>query len=508
MLQQVLLATAVLLPRTAHVGRPVVSARVRPPRLRGGDYADLGKDLDDVTNTIQVINLQTGVAVDSAAGILTNQSPDEQLRVLFNAFDTKRAGKVDAAAIKTALNNGRWSKDADVQKEMQLSYKRAVQLIDERAEPEIDFDEFKNVFEAGVDGADGCSIYWPLWCITGRDPSDFMRGLMRRSGREPSFTRLFTHETWNAYTGRSALVRWVIITTSWRTSRVLRECFPVSFVAALWAYTITSLPGALLPRTSPVPMSLMGTALGLLLVFRTNNSYLRLSEARTAWSCMLYTVRELAQGVATALLWDKKNANSPAARESASRVCRYLACFVWELRAWLIGGGIAASTLVIDSLLDDDEAKWIASQRLRPPQLLGALRRELHDQYSDGLLPPHLHRKLEEDVRELDTIVGSCERLFSSPLPPTMSRHIVRCLQLWLLGFPFVIAGTMAPMTSALWVFAVSYAFVGINEVGVQVEQPFRIIPMNKLCVLAVKNLEEAFVKLPPRMIARQTASS
>ena len=51
---------------------------------------------------------------------------------------------------------------------------------------------------------------------------------------------------------------------------------------------------------------------------------------------------------------------------------------------------------------------------------------------------------MEEDVRELDLVVGSCERLFSSPLPPTMSRHIVRCLQLWLVGFPFVLAGTMA----------------------------------------------------------------
>jgi len=115
-----------------------------------------------------------------------------------------------------------------------------------------------------------------------------------------------------------------------------------------------------------------------------------------------------------------------------------------------------------------------------------------------------MHRKLEEDVRELDAIVGSCERLFSSPLPPTMSRHIVRCLQLWLLGFPFVLAGTMAPMTCAIWVFAVSYAFIGINEVGVQVEQPFQQLPMNKLCVLAMKNLEEAFVKLPPRMRERQ----
>ena len=105
--------------------------------------------------------------------------------------------------------------------------------------------------------------------------------------------------------------------------------------------------------------------------------------------------------------------------------------------------------------------------------------------------------QLEEDARRLDYIVGGCERIFSSPLPPTMARHIVRCLQLWLLGFPFVLAGTMAPLSVALWVLATSYALVGIDEVGVQVEQPFDIIPMNKMCMIVMWNLNETFVNLP-----------
>ena len=79
-----------------------------------------------------------------------------------------------------------------------------------------------------------------------------------------------------------------------------------------------------------------------------------------------------------------------------------------------------------------------------------------------------------------------------------MSRHVVRCLQLWLFGFPFVLAGTMAPLTVAAWVFITSYAFVGIDEVGVQVEQPFEIVPMAQLCQLVVQNLEETFLRTPP----------
>ena len=72
---------------------------------------------------------------------------------------------------------------------------------------------------------------------------------------EPSFTRLFTHETWAKYTGRSSLTRWLVVTKSWFSSTVLKSTLPISMVAAIWAYLISSLPAPLLPRTSPVPMS-------------------------------------------------------------------------------------------------------------------------------------------------------------------------------------------------------------------------------------------------------------
>uniref|UniRef100_A0A7S0JI74 Bestrophin homolog n=2 Tax=Calcidiscus leptoporus TaxID=127549 RepID=A0A7S0JI74_9EUKA len=152
----------------------------------------------------------------------------------------------------------------------------------------------------------------------------------------------------------------------------------------------------------------------------------------------------------------------------------------------------------LHALLPSEEAEWIGAQRSRPLQLLCALRRELHSQFRLQNLPTHLHRKLDEDVRELDLIVGNCERLFSSPLPPTMSRHIVRCMLIWLFGFPFVLAGTMAPLTVAMWVFVTSYAFVGIDEIGVQVEQPFEIVPMTHICQIVTTNLRECFVTLPP----------
>jgi len=155
---------------------------------------------------------------------------------------------------------------------------------------------------------------------------------------------------------------------------------------------------------------------------------------------------------------------------------------------------------VLQLLLPEAEAAWMAKQRSRPLVLLGALRRTVHSQFKNGNLPSHLHRKMEEDMRDLDLVVGGCERLFSSPVPPTMSRHVVRCLLLWLATMPFVLVGTMRPLAIAGWVSLVGYIFVGIEEVGVQVEQPFEIIPMTQLCNIIMANLEEA-ISAPPGLI-------
>jgi predicted membrane chloride channel (bestrophin family) len=163
-----------------------------------------------------------------------------------------------------------------------------------------------------------------LWAAAGLNPTYKVSGAITG---EPSFTRLFSHEDWRYYTGKSPIRRWLRTVMTWRYSTVLRALWPISLIAAIWAFLISSLPGALLPRTSPVPMSLFGQALGLLLVFRTNNTYQRLNEARALWGRAVFLTRNIAQGVATALLFDDDLPQKAAARDAAAASCRYLAAF-------------------------------------------------------------------------------------------------------------------------------------------------------------------------------------
>ena len=50
----------------------------------------------------------------------------------------------------------------------------------------------------------------------------------------------------------------------------------------------------------------------------------------------------------------------------------------------------------------------------------------------------------------------------------------------------------MHPALIALCVASTTYIYFGINELGIQVEQPFKIMPLWQLCHLAQLNVEES----------------
>jgi len=352
----------------------------------------------------------------------------------------------------------------------------------------------------------GGASQYALWKAAGLKPNYKVSGGVTGA---PSFTQLFNHTTWTEYTGVSPFERWFRAVVTWPYSTVFASVLPLCLFFAAWGYAVASVPARWLPKMTPVPLTMMGSAIGLVLVFRVNNLYGRLMEARGLWGRAVFLARQAAQSVATCLLFDETlpEEKQPAAHEAAAQVCRYLAACAWELRSKLTGKAespgrtrdllVGEDTEVLDALLTPAEAKWFATFRSRPLVLLGACRRVLHGQYRAGTLDRVMYRKLDEDLKEMDLVVGGCERLFSSPAPPTMARHGVRSMFLWLLALPLVLAGSVAPATCAMWLFLVSYVFVGVEEVGSQVEQPFEITPMTRICTVIMLNIEEA-IAIPP----------
>jgi putative membrane protein len=274
----------------------------------------------------------------------------------------------------------------------------------------------------------------------------------------------------------------------WPLSKVATSILPPVFLSVMWSLLVTALLGStgafpgILAGTQDlwIPLSLQGSAIGLVLVFRTNNAYMRLDEAREKWGQLLHLMRDITIKVSVALPID-----------IVCCVCRYLCAFSWSLRDRLRGDD--ARDDILSLLLDSKEVDWVSKQHSRPLAIMNLLRRLLYKEYSKGNLDMSVHSSLDSDLEQIDGVVESCERLFSSPIPPSMARHGLRALTLWILSLPIVLTSRMMkPLIIAIVTAATTYIYLGVDELGCRVEQPFKMMPLWQLCHLAQLNVEEA----------------
>ena len=86
---------------------------------------------------------------------------------------------------------------------------------------------------------------------------------------------------------------------------------------------------------------------------------------------------------------------------------------------------------------------------------------------------------------------GACERIFKSPVPLVYTRHTSRFLSAFLILLPFSLWPVMQNSwnhwlvvpTSAM----IAFFLLGIEEIGMQIEEPFSILPLEALCNGAIK---------------------
>ena len=317
----------------------------------------------------------------------------------------------------------------------------------------------------------------------------------------PTFRRLFTHRTWKEHTGKRAHGRWWRSASTWQKSEIIRSISPTILIVSLYSAAVSLglrklTPDYLVKQTTQhtFPLSLAANAISLLLVFRTNNAYRRLEEARQLWGRVLHLTKEIVSRVVAASCPQEQMSFGYAKRqcvsvETVAKVCRYLSAFCWSLRDELRDGDEREDILKL--LLPPQDEAWVARQRSRPAAIHGRLRRLLFEEKQVGRLEDTMHFLLEGDLKDLASVGADCERIFTSPIPPAMSRRGTRSVIVFFLAMPFVFAISSPVFLSAVWTFIIAFLFLGIEELGVQVEQPFQVIPLWQLCNQVQEDIEE-----------------
>lgn len=308
-----------------------------------------------------------------------------------------------------------------------------------------------------------------------------------------TYTVLWNPAAWDSHISTWRYVRHIM---TWHLSSTARVIVPVVATFTAWAaFVCLAEPAFGIKLTMTMaPLTLVSSALALLLTLRTNQSLTRLLEARLAWGKAVLHARILAGMLLTRVC---------PVNPSAAFLCgRLLSTVGWSLRSSLLGPSVDRDAL--DSLLPPEEAEWIASQRkpsLAALDRVGYIMRELSldTAYSSRPLAAEAHRVILEELVNLDGVVGICERILSSPVPPTYTRFTSRMLVLWLACIPLALKGMhLSPPTVIFGTFLTAYIMIGIDEIAIEIEEPMRLLPLNQICNACMLDIVSRLAPDPP----------
>jgi putative membrane protein len=205
--------------------------------------------------------------------------------------------------------------------------------------------------------------------------------------------------------------------------------------------------------------TLVGVALGLLLVFRTNASYDRYWEGRRLLGFLVNRTRDLARQ-AGAYVQDA---------EARAALGRLIPAFYW----------VAAQTLRrqdslgrAERLLTPDERTALAGVAYRAPVVTKWISDRLRAEAAAGRLSDHRLQMLDANLTSFNDSLGGAERILRTPIPFAYAQHIKIFVVLFCFSAPFVLADVMGWATPAACGL-LALALFGIDEIGVEIEDPF-----------------------------------
>jgi putative membrane protein len=219
--------------------------------------------------------------------------------------------------------------------------------------------------------------------------------------------------------------------------------------------------------------ALTGTVLGLLLVFRTNSSYDRFWEGRKQWGGIVNESRNLSRQVSVWLATD------PAlVREVISWVIAFPFATMQRIR------GKEGLGLVVKDL-DSTDVKAVESSRHLPLAIARIISSRLLAARDRSLIDGLQLASLDKNVQLLIDYCGACERIRTTPLPFAYAVHLRRVLIVYCFTLPLALVNEFgwATIPTSL---VISYALFGIEEIGVEIEDPFGYttndLPVEKIC--------------------------
>ena len=237
-------------------------------------------------------------------------------------------------------------------------------------------------------------------------------------------------------------------------------------------------------RNLPIMHNLLGFAISMLLVFRTNTAYDRWWEGRKLWGSLVNNSRNLALKLSSIL--DK---NDKSNRDFFQQV---IPAFAQALHQHLRNEKTRLA--LFDHNPDHSLINSIDHDKHVPNQVACRLFERIHDLYRAGKIDGNQLIILNAEIQSFTDISGACERIKNTPIPYSYSVFIKKFIFIYIMtlpvGYVFSLSYYVVPVTAFIF-----YVLASLELIAEEIEDPFggddNDVPPEKITANISKHVAE-----------------
>ena len=236
-------------------------------------------------------------------------------------------------------------------------------------------------------------------------------------------------------------------------------------LAVVAAYKLMHWEWLALPH---IPLSLFGSAIGIIVAFRNQSAYARWWEARTLWGAVVNNSRTLTRQVTTIML-PSNDGEAGELTEYKRRLVYHAIAYAIALRQHLRGLEPWAE---LAPLLNEGELSALRDEKNVPLGILQQMSTLLHQCYARGWIVVVQWRALDQNLDDLMTAQGGSERIKNTPMPKQYDYFPQLFVQTYCLLLPLALVvnmGWYTPLGSTL----VGFIFLALDKIGRDLDDPF-----------------------------------
>ena len=238
-------------------------------------------------------------------------------------------------------------------------------------------------------------------------------------------------------------------------------------------------------RNLPVMHNLLGFAISMLLVFRTNTAYDRWWEGRKLWGNLVNNSRNLALKLSSFL-----PENETTHRSFFSKI---ISSFAFSLHNHL-----HSEKVRVELFEEEDEHKHIFNKidqkKHIPNQSASLIIQHVQQLYKEGKITGEQFIILNTELLSFTDICGGCERIKNTPIPFSYSVFIKKFISFYILTLPFGYVFSLGYLVVPVVVF-VFYVLASLELIAEEIEDPFggdaNDVPTIKLAQTIQRNVAE-----------------